>query len=57
MLEDARAGRLIGLALVAMYTQREYIVDVAGEAKRNPTYTRGMLALLDDELAKIIRGG
>lgn len=56
LLQDARPGELIGLAYVAMRLDRGYSVGVAGETKRSPTFTRGMLRLLDDELAKIIRG-
>lgn len=55
LLADARAGRLHGIAFVAMYCRREYIVDVVGETRRCPTFTRGMLHVLDDQLARIIR--
>lgn len=54
LLADAKAGRLVGIAYVAMYSHRKYIVDIAGETKRSPTFTRGMLQLLDDELSAII---
>ena len=50
LLEDARRGELIGIAFAAMYKQRKFIVDTAGEAHRNPIFTRGMLACLDDKL-------
>lgn len=52
LLKDAIAGRVIGIAFVAMYKEREYTVDAAGEAKENPTFTRGMLLALDDSLAR-----
>lgn len=55
-LAEARAGRLIGIAYVAMYKTFDYGVDIAGETKRCPTLTRGMLHLLDEELSRIIRG-
>lgn len=51
LLEHARKGQLIGLAFVGMYKRREYIVNCTGEAKRSPTFTRGMLRALDDKLA------
>lgn len=50
MLEDAMRGELIGIAFAAMYKQRKFIVDTAGEAHRNPIFTRGMLDCLDDKL-------
>lgn len=51
LLHEARQGHLIGLAYAAMYKRREYIVDTAGECRRNPTFTRGMVRALDDRLA------
>lgn len=56
LLQEARAGRLVGLAWVCMIRGRLYEVDAAGEAKRLPTYARGLLRRLDDELAKIDDG-
>lgn len=46
---------IIGLAYIAMRLERQYSVGVAGETKLAPTITRGMLCLLDDELARLIR--
>ena len=56
LLQQARNGEIIGLAFVAMYRRREYIVHSTGEARRSPTFTRGMLLALDDDLARSIRG-
>ena len=50
LLDDARAGRIIGIAFCAMYKQRRFIVNTAGEAHRNPVFARGMVACLDDTL-------
>ena len=57
LLREALAGRIIGLAYVAMHKTFAYTVDISGETRRSPTMTRGMLLKLDDELAAIIRGG
>lgn len=54
LLQQARSGNLIGLAWVAMHAGYEYSVDVAGETRRCPTFTRGMLMKLDDELSKLL---
>lgn len=54
LLQEAHAGRVIGVAFVAMHKAYEYSVDVAGEAKTVPTLTRGMVAALDDQLARIV---
>lgn len=56
MLRDAKAGELIGLAYVAMYSRNDYALGVKGETKRAPIITRGMLPELDYLLAKIVRG-
>ena len=56
LLREARSGRIIGIAYVAMHKTFDYTVDIAGETKRSPTLTRGMLLLLNDRLAEIIRG-
>lgn len=52
LLDEARRGRVIGIAFAAMMKRRTFIVNAAGEAKRNPVFTRGMLACLDDTLGR-----
>jgi hypothetical protein len=54
LLDDATKGRLIGIAFVAQYRRRTYIVHAAGELRRNPTWARGTLRSLDDELMSIL---
>ncbi len=56
LLADAMAGEVIGLAVVAMYRGREFVVATAGEAHRSPTFARGMVATLDDALGKMTAG-
>jgi hypothetical protein len=55
LLERAERGEVIGVAYAAMTKQRGFVVNTSGEAHRNPTFARGMLAALDDELAQRIR--
>lgn len=57
LLREARTGELIGIAFAAMVKKRGYIVNSAGEAFRNPTFSRGMLRALDDRLGERVRGG
>lgn len=57
LLVAARKGDVIGVAFAAMLKKRGYIVNTSGEAHRNPTFTRGMVAALDDQLSGRIRGG
>lgn len=54
LLGHAEAGEIIGIAFVAQLKARAYIVNTAGECHRNPTWTRGMLAALDDSLSNRI---
>jgi hypothetical protein len=55
LLEKARAGEIIGVAYAAMHKRRRYTVHTCGEAHRNPTFARGMIAALDDELGQRVR--
>lgn len=56
MLDEARRGQLIGIAFGAIFKRRTYIVNSAGEAYHSPTFARGIVAALDDELSARIRG-
>lgn len=56
LLVAARKGQVIGLAYAAMLKRREYIVNTAGEAYRNPTFARGMVSALDDQLGDKVKG-
>lgn len=53
-LKDVNTGAIIGFALVAMCKERQYITAIAGEAYRSPTFTRGMVLALDDELRELV---
>lgn len=50
LLGEARNGRLIGIAYGAMFRRRNYIVNTAGEAHRNPLFALGVVHVLADEL-------
>lgn len=56
LLKKAERGEVIGVAYAAMYKRRRYVVHTCGEAHRNPTFARGMLAALDDDLSQRVRG-
>jgi hypothetical protein len=47
LLRDAQAGKIVGLAYVAI-TPRAYSVDAVGAARDRPTFTRGAIRALDD---------
>ena len=54
LLARARKGEVIGIAYCAMLKRRTYIVNTAGEAYQSPTFSRGMIAALDDSLSNRI---
>lgn len=56
LLNDAKKGDLIGVAFTAMYKKRSYVVNAAGEAHRNPTFSLGMVEVLNDYLLQQING-
>lgn len=54
LLKQAEDGRVVGIAFAAMYRSRQFITNTAGECHRNPVFTRGIVAVLDDCLAQDI---
>lgn len=54
LLEEAKKGDLVGLALGAIMRRSNYKVHTTGAARGNPTFTRGILAALDDHLSEIV---
>lgn len=56
LLNRARRGEVIGIAYAAMLKKRAYIVNTAGTAYESPTFTRGMIRALDDQLGQRISG-
>lgn len=52
-LDEAKRGRIIGVAMVVMFKRREFATCATGEALRNPTFSRGMVAHLDDYLRDV----
>lgn len=51
LLEEARQGRLVGFLGACMFYPAGVSAMIVGAAKEHPTYCRGMLANLDDQLA------
>lgn len=52
LLEAARAGKIIGLAFVALHNHDEYSADLVGQALRSPLLSRGICRALEDAIAK-----
>jgi hypothetical protein len=57
LLDRAERGEVIGVAYAAMYRRREYTVHTCGEMHKNPTFCRGAVAALSDQLSRQQWGG
>jgi hypothetical protein len=57
LLEEARSGRVRGVAAVVGMTGRRYSVEVCGDWRADPTLARGAVAAIDDELRKLVYEG
>lgn len=57
LLERAKSGDITGIAFACVLKRRRYIVNSAGTARRYPTFARGMVKALDDELGHMVRNG
>lgn len=53
LIELARDGVCIGLAYAAFMPRQRFLAKAVGEAHRSPTFARGALCALDDELRDI----
>lgn len=50
LLEEARAGRLIGLAYAALMLEKKFFVDACGQAHTEPLRGLGAVEVLSQEL-------
>lgn len=56
LLHDARHGYISGLVFAAMRPgAHDYIIGTTGEARRRPTYARGMIQAVDDDLRDVLK--
>jgi hypothetical protein len=55
LLARAKTGEVTGIAFAVILRRRRYTVNTCGAARKYPTFTRGMIRALDDELGEIIR--
>lgn len=56
LLSGAKSGDVTGIAFAVTLKRNRYITNVAGMAYKNPTFARGMVSTLSDELATLIHG-
>lgn len=51
LVSAAKAGRIVGLAYVALHCGPDYSGDVVGRARAHPLFTRGVVRALEDAIA------
>ncbi len=56
LLEQAKLGKVVGIAFAAILRGRNFWVNTAGEAYRSPVYTHGTVGVLHTKLAHKIIG-
>lgn len=56
LLHGAQEGIIVGAAFGIALKGKKYHVNVAGSLARDPTFARGIVAALDDELAAMVSG-
>ena len=54
LLHEAQKGEITGIAFVCARPHSRYVTDVAGSCYENPTFARGMVSFLADELAGLV---
>ena len=54
LLALAEKGQMTGIAFGATLKGRRYFTNAAGELYRDPTFARGVVASLDDELGHLV---
>ena len=54
LLALAKEGEVTGIAFAVTLKKMRYITNVAGTCYRNPTYARGCVGFLDDQLAGLV---
>lgn len=54
LLDAARRGEITGIAFACTLRKMRYITNVAGHCYTNPTFARGMVAFLSDQLARLV---
>jgi len=56
LLQLAKEGEVTGIAFAVTLRRQRYITNVAGHCYDHPTFARGMVAFLSDQLAALAHG-
>lgn len=56
IMEAAATGDIVGTVFALQLRGRRYVVNITGQCVRDPTFARGMVGAIDDELRDLIQG-
>jgi hypothetical protein len=56
LLAAVMGGQITGLAFACTLRGKRYFVNVSGALAKDPTFARGCVAALDDELSRMVQG-
>jgi hypothetical protein len=54
LVVSAQDGEVVGAVIGFLYRRQRYSVAVCGVAHENPTWARGVVQAIDDELADLV---
>lgn len=54
LLASAKTGELVGIVFGVMLKRRRYMVNSAGEARRDPTFALGMCQMMSAEMRALV---
>lgn len=54
LVDGVKTGDIVGAAIGIIYKRKRYSVTLCGEARHDPTYTRGVVGAIEDELRDLI---
>lgn len=54
LVKKSQDGEVIGAVIGFLYRRQKYSIAVCGHAYDNPTWARGVVAALDDELHSLV---
>lgn len=55
LLEGLESGEVTGAVIAILYRRKRYSIHVCGEAHDAPTYARGIVGAIEDELRDLIQ--
>lgn len=54
LIDGSESGQVVGAVIGFLYRRRRYSVAICGEAYADPTWARGVIAAIEDELRQMV---